>query len=613
VRFGDAEMPNNSKGTGATERAGGQQILESLEAANLFTIPLDEERRWYRYHRLFADLLRQRLLREHADLAPELHRRASEWYEQNGLIPEAVGHALAAGDYEQAASLIEWTAWTVLIRGEMLTLLGWLDALPADLLRSRPQLGVLRAWALALTGRLEHIESQLHEVDVRLVEGDVAAVRSHVAALRGDVPSTIELALQALEQLPERKWFSRGLVALSLGIAYWRSGDLAAASQALTEAIMLGREADQKYLTMRATATLGHVQKVQGLLRQAVASYRQALDLADEPGGRPVPFAGIACVGIAEALYEWNDLDGAMRYALESIKLRELGGFVAYLLLGHAVLARVHHVQGDVDSALEVTQEAKSLAQRHDDARLRAVVADLQAWLWVAQGNAKAASRWAQEHRLSPIDELDSAREVEQIAVARILVASASSPGSTRGNECDEALELLAQLLEAAEAAERTGSLIKILPLQALALQAQGHTDQAVSTLGQALSLAKPEGYVRTFVDEGEPMARLLRRALSRDIAPNYVSSLLSAFNETAEPRSFVEKRLVEQPLIEPLTEREREVLRLIAAGLSNREIAQELVVAVSTVKTHINHIYGKLDARSRTQAVAKAQALDLL
>jgi LuxR family maltose regulon positive regulatory protein len=591
-----------------TERTDSQQTLESLEAANLFTIPLDDERRWYRYHRLFADLLRERLQREKPELVPELHRRASEWYEEHGLIPEAVRHTLASGSQERAADLIEWTAWTVLIRGEMITLLGWLDALPADLLRSRPQLGVLRAWALAFTGRLEEFESQLHEVDIRQVHGDVVAVRAHVAALRGDVPGTIELAHQALEQLPEQKWFSRGLVALSLGIAYWRSGDLAAASRALADAIMLGREADQKYLTLRASATLGHIQKVQGVLRQAVASYRHALELAYEPGSRPVPFAGIACVGLAESLYEWNDLDGAMRYAMEGIRLREQGGFVAHLLLGHAILARVHQVRGHADSALEVMEEAERLADRHDDARLRAVVADLQVWLWLAQGNATAASRWALEHSLDPVDELTSAREVEQIAVARVLVASAWFRGSTQGSEIDEALELLAQLLKAAEAAERTGSLIKILPLQALAYQAQGDLDQALSTLEQALSLAEPEGYVRTFVDEGEPMARLLRRALTRGISPEYTGKLLGALGESAEPVPPAT-----QALVEPLTERELEVLRLIAAGLSNREIAQELVVAVSTVKTHINHIYGKLAVKSRIQAVAKAQALDLL
>jgi LuxR family maltose regulon positive regulatory protein len=614
VRFGVAETPNRSEGepssggTAVTERTDSRSLLETLEAANLFTVPLDDGRRWYRYHRLFADLLRQRLRREKPQLVPKLHRRASEWYEQNGLIPEAVSHALASGNLERAADLIEWTAWTVLIRGEVITLLGWLDAMPDDLLRSRPQLGVLRAWALAFTGQLGDIESQLHEVDVRQVHGDVAAVRAHVAALGGDVPFTIELAHQALEQLPKQKWFSRGLVALSLGIAYWRCGDLTAAARALTEAITLGQEAGQRYLTLRASATLGHVRKVQGLLRQSVAQYRQALELADEPGSRPVPFAGIACVGMAESQYEWNDLDAAMRHALEGIKLQELGGFAAYPLLGYAVLAKVHQARGDMGSAVEAMQEAERFAQGHDDARLRAVVADLQAWLWVAQGNTTAALRWARDHRWSPIDELDSAREVEQIAVARVLVASASSRGSTRGSEIEEALELLAQLLEAAEVAERPGSMIKILPLQALAFQAQGDLDQAFCTLERALSLAEPEGYVRTFVDEGKPMARLLRRALAEGIAPSYVSKLLPAFGESAQPVPPAT-----QALVEPLTERELEVLRLIAAGLSNREIAQELVVALSTVKTHINHIYGKLDAKSRTQAVAQARALDLL
>ena len=582
-----------------TGRADSHRTLEALEAANLFLIPLDEERRWYRYHHLFADLLRHHLQRERSDLVPELHRRASAWYEENGLIPEAVSHALASGDAERAAGLIEWTAWLVLTRGEMTTLLGWLDALPNDLVRSRPLLGVLRAWALAFKGEWDGVESQLQEIDVQPVAGDVAAVRAYAASIHGDVPSTIRFAQEALELLAEEKWFSRGIVALSLGIAYQSSGELVAAGQALTKAIAFSLAAGQRHMTMVATAILGQVQEMQGRLRQAIQTHREALELASDTGSRPVPVACMAYVGIAEPLYEWNDLDGAMRYAMQGIKLSELGGFVSYALAGHAILAQVYQAQGDVDSALEVIQKAERLAHRHDYAYVMAVVAELRARLWVARGNVAAASRWAREHRLSAVDDLGVPHEIEQMAVARVLIAE-GQPG--------EALRLLALLLEVVEAAGRIGSMIKILALQAHAFQAQGDVDPALSALERALSLAEPEGYVRTFVDEGEPMARLLRRAMAQGIAPNYVSKLLAAFGEAVEPPPSVV-----QPLIEPLSERELEVLRLIAAGLSNREIAQELVVAVSTVKSHINHIYGKLAVTSRTQAVAKAQALDLL
>jgi LuxR family maltose regulon positive regulatory protein len=588
--------------------AGSQDTLEYLERNNLFVVPLDDERRWYRYHHLFADFLRQRLHHEERDLLPELHRRASKWYEEHRLTAQAVSHALAAGDLERAACLVEWVAWWVLARGEMTTLLGWLDTLPGELVRSRPQLGILRVWALAFTGRFDDAESGLSNVGVRHVQGEAAAVRAYIAGVRGDVPRTIKLAHQALEQLPEEKLFLRSIVAISLGIAYWGNNDSAAANRALSEAIMLGRAAGQTELTLAATATLGHVQEAQGLLRQAVETHREALELTVEAGSRPVPFAGIACVGMAEPLYEWNDLDGAMHHAVEGIRLCEIGGFVSYLLAGYANLAQVYQARGDAESALETIQKAERLAQRHEYAYVRGMIARLRVRLWVAQGNLAAASRWAQGHRLSPVDELDPAREIEQIAVVRVLIAQAVFQGLAPASEVDEALRLLARLLEAAEQARRMGSAIEILALQALAFQIKGDGYRALSALERALALGEPEGYVRTFVDEGEPMAMLLRLALSQGIAPNYVARLLAAFGKEAEPTPPTIESLVE-----PLSDRELQVLRLVVAGLSNPEIAQELVIAVSTVKSHVNHIYGKLGVESRTQAVVKAQELALL
>jgi LuxR family maltose regulon positive regulatory protein len=448
---------------------------------------------------------------------------------------------------------------------------------------------------------LDGAESQLLAGDLQHLEGEAAAVRAYVASAKGDVPLTIKFAHQALELLPEEKWFARGSVSLSLGIAYQSTGELAAANRALSEAIKFSRATERTHLRMVATAILGHVQEMQGLLRQAVETHREVLRLASDQGGRPVPFAGIAYVGLAEVLYAWNDLDGAMRSAMEGIDLSGQGGFFtnAYALAGHAILARVQQAWGNVDGALDEIQKAQRLAQSYDYAYVVALVAEQRVRLWVARGNMGAASQWAREHRLSPVDELNSGREVEQMAVARVLTAE-GRPG--------EALRLLALLLEAAEATGRMGSVIKILVLQALALQAQGEMDQALSALERVLSLAEPQGFVRTFVDEGEPMARLLRRALTLGMAPNYVSRLLAAFGETAEPPPAIA-----QPLIEPLSERELEVLRLIVAGLSNREIAQELVIAVSTVKSHVNHIYGKLGVKNRIQAVARAQDLGLL
>jgi LuxR family maltose regulon positive regulatory protein len=350
---------------------------------------------------------------------------------------------------------------------------------------------------------------------------------------------------------------------------------------------------------MVATAILGQVQEMQGRLRQAIQTHREALEMTSDTGSRPVPVACMAYIGISEPLYEWNDVDGAMHYAMEGIRLSELGGFVSYALAGQIILARAYQARGDVTRALETIQDAEWLAQKHHYAYLTAVAAHLRTQLWVTRGNTAEAPRWAREHRWSAVDDLGVPREVEQMAVARVLIAE---------GEPDEALRLLAMLLEASGASGRMGSMIRILALQALAFQIQDDSEQALSALERALTLAEPEGYVRTFVDEGEPMARLLRRALSQGIAPNYVARLLAAFDEEVELTSPAM-----ESLIEPLSEREMEVLRLIVAGLSNPEIAEELFIAVSTVKSHVNHIYGKLGVKSRTQAVARARELSLL
>jgi LuxR family maltose regulon positive regulatory protein len=296
-----------------------QVMLEYLEHNNLFVVPLDDERRWYRYHSLFADLLRQRLWRERRELVPELHRRASEWYEQNGLILEAVSYALSSGNQARAADLIERTAGTTLIRGEIRTLRGWLDGLPDELMRSRPQLGVLYAWALALSGELERIEPFLEHVDVQHVPGEVAAVRAYVASLRDDLPRATQLAHQA-------KWFSRGLAAVTSGMTPLSSGDPAAAVQALSEAVRLNQAAGTPYLVVIATTTLGEALQMQGRLHEAAEMQRQALQVVSQTEGGPAPFTGMAYVGLSRLLYEWDDLDGALRYAEKGIELSKASG-----------------------------------------------------------------------------------------------------------------------------------------------------------------------------------------------------------------------------------------------------------------------------------------------
>jgi len=586
------------------EPEGSQAMLEYLESNGLFLTPLDGERCWYRYHHLFADLLHHRLQHEQPDLVPRLHRRASEWYQASKLYPDAVNHSLAAGDEERAAELIGQKGWAMLVRGEMRELLGWLDSLPQDLVSSRPQLGVIHAWALALTGQWNGVEQSLAQIGDGHVPGEMAALQAYVASVQGDVPRTIALCKQASEALPKRKWFSRSFVALSLGIAYFAGGQPRAARKALSEAIELCQTAGLSYMVQAAMMELGLVQQTAGSLHEADQTFRRALELAPGQDVRPVPIAGMAYVGLAKVHYEWNNLDRALRCARKGIELTELGGFNSVLLRGYTRLAEVCLARGDAVAASQALEKAEHLAQRHPYPVLSGALASLRVRFWLLRGNLRAASLWLQENRPGTGDLFEFSQELEQLAVARALLGL---------NQPARALPLLRQLQDMAEEAGRMWGLIENLLLQAQALQMEGDLDQAVSTLGRALSLAEPEGYVRSFVDEGEPMVRLLRRALAEGIAPSYVSKLLVAFGESAQPVPPAAQALVDQPLVDPLTERELEVLRLIAAGLSNREIAQELFVAVSTVKTHINHIYGKLDTKSRIKAVAKARRLGLL
>jgi LuxR family maltose regulon positive regulatory protein len=601
VRFRAAKTPNRS------EEREGQQVLEALEAANLFIVSLDEDRRWYRYHHLFSDILRQRLEREMGDLVPELHRRASEWYEREGLITEAIGHVLTCGDFERAAYLIQEAGWAIFTRGEMTTILGWIAALPHHFVRANPQLGVLHAWTMAKSGDLDGAERSLQELNGVSFHGEVTAVRAYVAGVRGDLSQAVELSQRALALLPAEDLVVRAIVTQNLGVAYHWSGDPVAAIQTLTEAVALSRAAGQSFQTLTAMAILGRAYEMQAALHQAMEIYQEALELAFGADKRPAPFACMAYVGMAGVLYEWNDLAAARQSALDGVRLSEMGGFIAYQVFGRALLARICEAQGDRGSALEYIEQAERLGQGSDYALVTALATELRVRLWLAQDNLMAAARWAQKHPVQPADELDAAIEIEQTAVARTLIAQ-DRPG--------EALSVLASLLEASQAAGRTADVIRVRSLQALAFQAQGNEGRALSALEHALSLAEPEGYVRTFVDEGAPMARLLRRAIAmrfggtetHGIAPGYPSRLLAAIRQI--PLATTQAA---QALVEPLTERELEVLRLIAGGLSNREIALQLVVAVSTVKSHINHLYGKLEVRNRTQAVARAQKLGLL
>jgi LuxR family maltose regulon positive regulatory protein len=582
-----------------TRRDDGQEMLETLERENVFVFALGQERRWYRYHHLFAEVLRHHLRRRRPEAVPELHRRASRWYEQSGILDEAIKHAVSAGDAERAAELVEEAAGGALARGEVTLLLGWMGALPEELVSSRPGLCIPYAWALLISGRLEEAEERARDAERAAssgaVSGAASALWANLVRARGDVPGSIELSREALALLPEDDFALRGLISLNLGGAYWMTGDLQAARGAFAEASTASRRAGNTYVALLAMRGLAEIEKLGGNLRLTADIHRQALLLADER----FPAAGLAHVGMGELLYEWNDLDGAMRHLERGIASGKKSGSFDILLPGHAFLALAKQATGDAEGALEAIQNAERVARTIDlPPQILDQLAAFGARVRLALGDANTASRLLEERGIGTDDAVDHQNEFEHLALARVLVAR---------DEVRAALDLLERLQSAAEATGRTGSKIKALVLRALAHKVQADEARALFTLKQSLELAEPEGYVRTFADEGAPMAALLRRAMRKGISPSYAIRLLEASEGPVEgPAAWA-------LLSEPLSERELEVLRLIASGMSNAEVSRTLFVALSTVKKHINNIYRKLGASSRTGAVARARESNLL
>jgi LuxR family maltose regulon positive regulatory protein len=511
-----------------------------------------------------------------------------------------------------------------------MTLLGWLEALPEETKRRRPQLLLQYAAALLWVGRLDDVEPIAREIERavgvsgegrdddlrpsadetlrRVLLGGVAATRSWRAYLKGDPHGAIALARRALTLLPEKDLELRTFAAFRLAEAYRTADDLEAASAAFAETAELGRAAGHDYLVLSAMSRQAKLQMARGRLRKADHLLRRALRFAVERGGDSLPATGEVHVGIGELLYEWDELETAARRLKEGIRLAERMGQLDTLVDGYVALSRAEMAQGNTESALETAQEANSLAQRSGTG---AAIVEAAAWnarLHMARSDMTAAVVELDRMAGAPAVSVSIVRETAQIARARLTVA--------RG-EHDEALRLLEELRQSAEAAGRTGKLIEILTLQALALWERNKKEQAVGTLTRALALAEPEGYVRTFVDEGAAMGDLLSAALedrqrnpsgaAGRVPARYLAKLMAALAQDAAAPS------VDERLPEPVRERELEVLALIAAGKSNAEIARELFVSVSTVKTHINNLYRKLDARNRTQAVARAREMGVL
>jgi LuxR family maltose regulon positive regulatory protein len=571
-----------------TEQGDSQAMLEALEKANLFVVSLDEERGWYRYHHLFAEVLHNRLRQAEPTLVAELHGRASAWYERQGLAVEAVQHAFRASDVERAASLVERIGMAVGYRGQVYTVLGWLNALPDALVRTRPALCISHALTLIFIGQMEQAEARLRDAEgcihadmqplqARAIRGQVSVIRGNIARYCGDLARSVTLSRQALELLPETEMMHAGALVYAAQ-AYLVSGDVtSAAEHQAASAVQSARAWNHPFLSLRSIITLARLQVLQGRLRQAATTYAEAVRVTSNQEVLRVLTSGPAySFGLADVLREWNDLDEASRVLAQGMEVLESGTLLVdadVVLLGYTTLARLHHARGAYSEALSTIDAFMNLT------RQRQVLP-----LLVAQ---MAAVR-------------------THIELARTDPAGHETLGTDA--VLQDALSLLSRLLEDAQAKARMDSVLEILLLRALAFATQGDGAQALASLERALRLAEPEGYLRLFVDEGEPIVALLRQAYAQGIVPEYVATLLAAAGSLAPaapppPGS----------LLEPLTERELEVLRLLVRGLSNAAMARELIITVGTVKSHVSHIYGKLGVQSRSQAIARAHILHLL
>jgi LuxR family maltose regulon positive regulatory protein len=597
-----------------------QTILESLERANLFIVPMDDRREWYRYHRLFADLLRSRLQTLLPDEVPLLYRRASDWYAAHEQVPEAVSYALVAGDVESAARLVEEHAFDMIHHGQLATLVGWLEELPAEVVRSWPWLGIASAWAHAYSGQWEGVEALLQDAEqaaqhlpapsARTCEADhiaghALAIRAYRRSLDGDPVHGEDLAREALRLLPAADIATRSFAATVLAAMASARGDIAAALQTLTPVAEAGRLSGEVLLTITALSELAAFYVMRGRLHQAAATCEEALQLAStysQQHGHPPAMVAFVYPRLSAVLYEWNDLEATERYARLGAELCQRWGQPDGLFLNQHQIAATLYAMGHTAEAFQLLGEMKRIAHRALPT-YEAFTAALEARWRLAEGNLAAAAQWVQDSGLTPDDDLAMPITPGYRLLARILIAQ---------NKVDEALRLLARLQRLDEACGFGVTLVRDLLIEALAWKLRGEPHHALAVLERALVLAEPEGYVRAFLDEGPQAVELLRAAAGRGMAAGHLPRLLAAAGEglESERAAGVEQP---QPLIEPLSPRELEVLDLLAAGYANKEIANTLVISVGTVKNHLKSIYGKLEVDSRTRAVARARELGLM
>src|SRR5215471_9921191 len=617
-----------------TGGSGGQAMLERIERAGLFLLPLDEVRGWWRYHHLFAGLLQARLRAGQPGRARALHRAAAAWHAQRGLGDDAIRHAVAAGEPALAADLVERHFDAVYFTGENATLQRWLSSLPGQAAGSRPRLSLARAFLALTAGDVDAAEQAITVLEadpagagdsfqpsvgagasfIANVPAAAAIARAWLAYLRGDAEETAGFAAQARARLRDGEWLLESIYRLNLALADWLAGRLSSAGQSFTAAIAEWQAAGQHTLAAQGCNFLGQIRRGQGDLDAALDAYRELLQITALPGGAKSPVAGIGHVGIAEVCYQRGDLAAARRELDTGLPLcRQLSETQA-LATGLATLAWIRHAEGDPAGARAAMAQAGRAGPSPAAAAPLNPVPALRAQLALAQGDTAAAARWTHQRGLSPDGEPAYTRERNHLVLARVLLAQ---------DQPRLALRLLGRLLAAAESQGRAGSIVEIRALRALALAATGGQAAAAEELARTLALAASQGYVRVFADEGPPMAALLGQVATahrvgqpaaRQVPLGHLAAVLRACARGSDPPGSNRGSRTSIPgLIDPLTAREMQVLHLLAAGAPNQQIADDLVVTLATVKKHITHVLGKLGTANRTEAAARARQLGLI
>ena len=618
-----------------TGRDDGTAMLKMLDRANLFVVPLDDSRRWYRYHHLFADVLQTHLLAERADAADDLHRRASQWYGQHAEPSPAIRHALAAGDVERAAGFMELAIPELRRSRQEATIRGWLDIVPDEVTRVRPVLAIGFIGALMAGNEFDDVERRLNELEhwfepfgnragtwarpaemvvvdeleyLRLPAG-VELYRAALALIRGDAPGTIAHAQLAMERTTEGDHVIRAGASGLSGLAFWSQGDLEAAHRGYSLCVEGLQRSGHDSDVLGATITLADLRITQGRLRDAARTFEQALQRAAAEVGPTLRGTADMHVGLSRIAYEHDDLDAAARHLERARELGEHTWLPQNPYRWRVAMARLREADGDLDGALQLLDEAQRVYVGDFSPNVRPVPA-MRARVLAAQGRLTDALAWAREQGISADDELSYMREFEHITLARVLLAQ-SNAGPKRS--AGEAAQLIDRLLLAAEEGKRDGSVIEVLVLQALTRQADGDMPGALESLERALILAEPEGYVRVFVGEGPPMASLLTKVAKQRAGSDYVRRLLAASRRPAGRPASAPTGGNGPRLVEPLSERELDVLRLLGSDLDGPVIARELSISLNTLRTHTKSIYAKLGVTSRRAAVSKGAELSLL